>query len=575
MLALGWFLLGCGEQRPRHVVLITLDTTRADHLGAYGYEAAKTARLDSLASRGVLYERAYAAAPETLPSHASMLTGLYPPSHGARLNGSYRLDSSASTLAELLGEQGFRTAAVVASRVLARVYGLDQGFEIYDEPTADERRAAEVTEEALAAASESTGERLFLWAHYYDPHSPFDPPGRSPTVAAESVELYDGEIAYVDEMVGRLLDGLGELEILDDALVVVVADHGEGLGDHGETYHTHFVYDSTIRVPLIVAGPGVPAARRVSTPVAGLDVFATILESVGVEAPATASVPLPLEEAATAEPERFIYSESLSPAERFGWAPLAALRSDDWIYVEAPVEELYRHDDPVGSANRASRTDRQLARTLQRHQEALADLRNVMEAQREIGAESARVLSESERGTLESLGYLTAPSASSKGAAEDPKDMIEVAEAIAVSRMAVRNGRLDVAERLLAWAAASDPENGGVLLHLGRAQADRGDLETAHATLLRADRLRPATAEILVDLAVVGEAIGAESAALHLEAALAVAPAPTEVWRRVARGRLRSGRESSAGEAFRELLLLAPDDVEALASVATRESGSR
>jgi arylsulfatase A-like enzyme len=237
------------------VLLVTIDTLRADHVGVYGAVQAETPRLDALAAAGTRFENAIASTPLTLPSHASLLTGLDPPRHGVRHNGVYRLDGEIETLAERFRAAGYATGAVTGAVVLARRYGLDQGFQSYDDGTSSrrsgaggflERRAAEVTERALAWLAQAT-RPFFLWVHYYDPHHDYRPP--QPFAERFSASPYDGEIAYVDTQLGRLLDGLEPGGSHRETLILVTSDHGESLGEHGESTHAYTLYDAVLRVP--------------------------------------------------------------------------------------------------------------------------------------------------------------------------------------------------------------------------------------------------------------------------------------------------------------------------------------
>ncbi len=563
-------VLGCGQdQPPQNLLLITIDTCRADRVGAYGHPGARTANLDQLAERGTLYGRAYAVAPETLPAHVSLMTGRYPPAHGVRINGSYQLPGAAVTLAETFREAGFFTGAVTASAVLDARYGLDQGFEVYDSVVGRaERRAEEVTERALALLPAATDRRIFLWVHYYDPHSPYEPPAELLPVEPappESPPLYEAEIAAVDIALGRLLEGLDRAGRGDRLLVAVTGDHGESLGEHGETYHTLFVYDSTIRVPLVLAGPGIPAGTRVSEPVSQIDLFATLLDLFALDARPGLSRVLPGLTSSSPAPDgppRALYSETLSPRLRFGWSELTAIRTADWLYVDAPQEELYPADDSgPGAINRALDPGPDDLRQLGIMRELLSRTRSDMRG-RSLESEG-RAQSVEERRALEALGYLQ-PNAD--GGADgrrraDPKEMVEVAEALALGNLARSEGRLDLAERLFSWAAAADPTNGGIRYQLGLTMELAGNAEAAFELLREANRLQPGTWEILADLSALAESVGQQEVARRARReALDRTPLPTEVWRLIARARGRRGDLTSAAQAYREILALAPND---------------
>ena len=248
-------------ERPS-LLLVSIDTLRADHVGVYGAVDARTPVIDRLAAEGTRFTTAIASAPLTLPSHASILTGLYPPHHGVRYNGISRLLPSFDTLTERLRDAGYATGAVVGSAVLAGKYGLDQGFDHYDDDTRSrgdpaERPASEVTDGALAWL-EHAERPFFLWVHYYDPHERYAPP--APFADRFAGRPYDGEVAYVDAELGRLFDSLAARGELDEALIVVTSDHGESLGEHAELTHSYSLYDAVLAVPLVFRGPGVPPA---------------------------------------------------------------------------------------------------------------------------------------------------------------------------------------------------------------------------------------------------------------------------------------------------------------------------
>ncbi len=329
-----------------NVLLLTIDTLRADHVGAYGARFAETPTLDRIAADGVRFENAISSSPLTLPSHASILTGLYPPQTGVRHNGLYRLDTEIETLAERLQSEGYATAAFVGAYVLAERFGLDQGFSIYDDETLAEaagpgsfleRKADAVTDRALAWVA-TAKPPWFAWVHYYDPHAHHAPP--PPYAERFASRPYDGEIAFVDAQLARLLAGSAPER--QPTLVVVTADHGESLGEHQEVDHGYTVYDAVLRVPLILRGPGVPTGRVVTELARSVDVAPTVLTQLGLD---------PLSGAAGADlaplwrggeaARRVAYAETLATQIDFGWSPLFALRTQDHLYVRAPRPELY------------------------------------------------------------------------------------------------------------------------------------------------------------------------------------------------------------------------------------------
>jgi arylsulfatase A-like enzyme/Flp pilus assembly protein TadD len=332
------------SERPS-VLLVTIDTLRADHVGAYGAVDARTPVLDRLAAEGTRFTTAISSAPLTLPSHASILTGLYPPRHGVRCNGISRLQPSFDTITERLRDAGYATGAVVGSYVLAGKYGLDQGFQHYDDDTRSqgnpaERPASEVSDGALAWL-EHAGKPFFLWVHYYDPHERYAPP--EPFATRFAGRPYDGEIAYVDSELGRLLDALAGHGELEDTLIAVTSDHGESLGEHAELTHSYTLYDAVLAVPLVFRGPGVPADRRVEGVVRTVDVAPTLASLLGL-GPIGGSdgVDLsPLWSDSQAPPDRLAFAETLATRLEHGWSPLFAIRTRHHHYVRAPRPELY------------------------------------------------------------------------------------------------------------------------------------------------------------------------------------------------------------------------------------------
>jgi arylsulfatase A-like enzyme len=342
---------------PKGVVVITLDTTRADRLSPYGFMNVSLPHLERLAREGVIFDQATSVAPLTLPAHTSLFTGLLPPHHGVRDNADTPLEDSYATLAEALLSRGFRTGAFVGSVVLAPDRGLRQGFEQYqgvgetvrDTPAGRQRTADKVMDDAIRWLDTIKESRFLLWTHLYDPHRPYDPP--EPYRSMYGHNPYVGEIAFADSQIGRLLAALDERHLLDRTMVVVTADHGESLGAHGERDHGIFLYEDVVRVPLIVRGPGLQPSR-VGEVVRLTDLMPTILDSLGVPSPRLDGVSLvDLMTGRQTGLDLEAYSESLYP-ERLGWSPLRALRRGQFKLIDAPRPELYDLDeDPFEERN--------------------------------------------------------------------------------------------------------------------------------------------------------------------------------------------------------------------------------
>ena len=350
----------------RHVLLITLDTTRQDRLGIYGHRVggvSPTPAIDAIAREGRAFSQAFASTPLTLPSHATMLTGLEPPEHGIRENNDFVLAPAAGrsfrTLAEVLHEHGYRTAAFVSARVMAREFGLDAGFEVYDDVAEqglkgvshyEERPADETTNHALKWLKDLNDSRSFVWVHYFDPHHPWQKhAGRAGQVAARG-DAYDGEIAFVDDQVGRLVAALKEKGIWEDTLVVIAGDHGEGLGEHGEDSHGFLLHGATMRIPLIVKPAGGWQLHPRRSLARTVDLFDTVLDFCSVKSPAGGlGISLTRQEGDNA----VAYGETVYPFRQFGWAALWSIRQDPWVLIEGGGERLLfnRRDDPAELKN--------------------------------------------------------------------------------------------------------------------------------------------------------------------------------------------------------------------------------
>ena len=356
VLAAVWWHVARRAQAPVGIVIITLDTTRADRLSPYGFMNVSLPHLERLAREGVVFDQATSVAPLTLPAHTSLFTGLLPPAHAVRDNADAALGGSHTTLAETLRARGFRTGAFVGSVVLAPDRGLAQGFDQYRgvggdsrTPEARQRPANAVMDDALAWLDSIGDSRFFLWTHLYDPHRPYSPPEPYNTIYGHNP--YVGEIAFADAQIGRLLQALEARHLLDRTVVIVTADHGESLGEHGERDHGIFIYENVLRVPLIVRAPGLSPAR-VGDVVGLTDVMPTVLDLLGVSSPAMDGVSLVnLLRGGQRRLDRPAYAESLYP-ERLGWSPLWALRDGRFKFIDAPRPELYDlEDDPFEERN--------------------------------------------------------------------------------------------------------------------------------------------------------------------------------------------------------------------------------
>jgi len=474
--------------RDANVLLITLDTTRADHLSCYNSGRAKTPHLDALAARGVRFAHATAQVPLTLPSHACIMTGAYPTVHGLRDMGGFILDKSHPTMASLVQAAGFATAAFVGSRAVAKHFGLAHGFDTYDDDMGaqteegklpgifPERRAGVVTDRALDWLKQNAGRKFFLWAHYYDPHQPYDPP--EPYKHQYAKDLYDGEIAYMDEQVGRLLDGLDQLGFTSRTLVIAVGDHGESLGEHGELTHGIFLYDATLHVPLIVAGPDVPPGKVIDDQVRSIDLHPTVMEFLHLRSsPEAQGVSLwPLLQHGTHVRSDYSYGETIYPRTYMGWSELRAMRSGEWKFILAPHPELYDlHRDPG-----------ELQNLIAQHP-AEADqfqklLWKVAGTQGKTETVTTVPMDEQTRRELESLGYVSGGSGRQiqlGSDAPDPKDRMAVFKIMQAAERALNAQDNVLAAKLMEQALRQDPGNPLGHIYLATALERAGQVERA------------------------------------------------------------------------------------------------
>ncbi len=553
-----------GEQ-PRNLLLISMDTTRADRLGCYGFAGAGTPRLDRLASEGTRGARAFTVAPLTLPAHASLMTGLYPPSHGVRDNVDFRLPGSATTLAEHLAGQGYATAAAVGAYVLSAEFGIAQGFAAYDEPRGAsaagsggasvvhreilERDAAAVTDAALELLSELQ-EPFFLWVHYFDPHAAYEPP--EPFAGNHPADPYQGEIAYTDSQLGRLFDRLAADGRAGRTLTVVTADHGESLGEHGEDTHGLFVYDATIKVPLLIHAPGTVPVGVLDEAVSLADIAPTALELLGV--PALEAIDgVSFAEALTAAPagEREpVYAESMLPELSYGWAPLRALRSGQHKYIDAPLPELYDTEiDPGERHNLVHARPVEIRSWGDRLLERSARF-EPLDPDEELVADPER------RRRLAALGYLSGSTPAAGGElGADPKERVHLHNALQEAQQQLIAGRHEVAAGLVEQVLTEDPGNPSALALSGLALAGRGADADSLDRLRRAAAGSPGSFELQRNL---GNALllagNHEEAARAFEAALAVRPGAGDARYGLGNAQWGAGRRDDALASYRRAI---------------------
>lgn len=548
--------------RDQNVLLVTIDTLRADALGCCGGRA-RTPHLDRLALEGVRYDFAHAHTVVTLPSHTSILTGLYPFQHGVRDNSGYRVAARTPTLATLLEPHGFRTAAFIGAFPLGARFGLNRGFDVYDEQFATrggssdfaipERPAEAVIAPAMAWLDAQTS-RWFLWVHLYDPHAPYRPPAPFDREYADNP--YAGEVAYTDHALGPLLDRVRTASARP-TLVIVTADHGEALGDHGERTHGLFAYEATLRVPLIVArlGGGQPqVGGGVSqTPARHIDLVPTVLAALGIRAPeGLPGSPLMShgrgddDAAATGDS----YFEALSPSLNRGWAPLRGVLSGRHKYVDLPIEELYDLSADPGERNNAAGRDRDRVRVLAARLAAFGADTGMTGRVREDADAAAR---------LRALGYIsgTAEPKARYTERDDPKRLVEIDAQIARGIESYELGRPAEAAAIYRQILDQRPDMPLAYLHLAFLQWDLGQVAQAIETLEIAIRRGVHSLEIQARLGTyLAESGDARRAVALLEGAVPTDTSDLDALTALGIAYARGGQPARALSTFERILAL-------------------
>ncbi|MGD8330448.1 MAG: sulfatase-like hydrolase/transferase [Acidobacteriota bacterium] len=506
------------EANGYNLLLITLDTTRADHLPAYGYGAVDTPAIDRLAAEGARFEHVTSTVPATLPAHASIMTGLLPFQSGVRNNGTFVLGADAVTLAEVLHGAGYSTGGFIAAVVLASQFGMAQGFDHFDgldryqAETGDEsgqRPGDAVLEPAEAWIRQQSG-RWFAWVHLYDPHSPYEPP--EPYASRYADAPYDGEIAYTDDVVGRLRRVLEETGAAGNTLIVLTADHGEGLGDHGEDGHAYFIYDSTMHVPLILWAPGVVPAGVVARGGASVvDIYPTVLSLLGVAAPPALG--------AAGDPDlgggvtgvdltprltdpdaagTAAYAESLIPYLDMGWSELRALVDGNYKYIAAPEPELYDLAADPGETDNLVDVDVERA-------DAMAEQLAALVEGDDVTAVTGAAVDPDNVAALQALGYLAGGGVARDRRDIDPKDMVEAYTSFIGGLedvdAALADGRYGDANDILVRLDQLMPDNYLIYYSFGQLATEAGDPATAVGVLERSLELNPSYLPTYTELA--------------------------------------------------------------------------
>jgi choline-sulfatase len=562
-LALTLLLPSCRSRPPAtwpeaSFVLVSIDTLRADHLALYGYPRGSTPAIDALGREGIVFDNVYSHCPLTLPAHASMLTGLIPPHHGVHDNAGFTLKPGTRTLATRFREAGRVTGAAVSAFVMRSATGIAQGFDWYDDRVVQDASVEDMGSQdrdgAAAVASllgwiEAQGDRrFFAFLHLYEPHTPYTPP--SPYKERFADSPYDGEVAYADELVGRLLASLRAKGTLDHAVVAVTADHGEGLGQHGEREHGFFLYRETVRVPLILRLPGAAhAGRRVSATAAQVDLPATLLDLAGIPAADVDGVSLRPAIAGGRGPDRPVYSETFYPRYHFGWSELLSTTEGRFRYIRAPRPELFDDaNDPAEAMN-----------VYGRHSATAQAMNAWLETQLRAGdlAGPAKVDPETMQ-KLQALGYVGGGGpVATAGPLADPKDKIVVFEAYRSAMTLRSEGKDAEAVTALREAVADSPAMLDAWQAMGLALARLGRMPEAVQALETALQLDPNRAAVHLALAKVYQVSG-QAGPLEKHARAAALTAPGEGYELLATLKLGQGRPAEAAEAARRSLAADP-----------------
>ncbi|MES1244800.1 MAG: sulfatase-like hydrolase/transferase [Acidobacteriota bacterium] len=542
------------------VILISVDTLRADHLPAYGYRQVETPNIDGLRRDSVLFERVYSHCPMTLPSHASMFTGLLPTENGVRNNIGYRFEGAKlRTLAEELRERGYATGAAVSSYVLRSDTGIDDGFELYEDSIAvatagaaseHQRPGRETLNHALPWILGHREKPFFFFLHLYEPHAPYAPPE---PFKSRYPSAYDGEIAAADAIVGELIRSLKASGLYDPAIIIFTSDHGEGLWDHGEDQHGILLYREALWVPLLVKLPGSHQAGSISRPTPLSHLFGTVLRLVGIDLP---SHPASWFDAGTGgetggETEaRPIYSETLYPRIHLGWSELRSLIDGRYHYIEAPKPELYDLENDPGEARNLITTERREASRLRKEMEAYPATATIG-GLGEIDPEEARKLA--------ALGYVGTPSERGPGPLPNPRDEVRNLARIKAAFRLADERRMDEAAAALRSLLQENPKLLDVGSKLGEVLVESGRydeaIEVYRSAIAHAERFSPDLA-LALGFAYLKRGETGDTAAAATHARLALTAHPREANELLARVALEEGRLAVAEEHARSALQL-------------------
>jgi arylsulfatase A-like enzyme/Flp pilus assembly protein TadD len=487
-----------------NTILITLDTVRADKLGCYGHSGIKTPTLDRIAQEGLLFDQMFCPVPMTLPSHTSLLTGMNPTSHGIRINAGGKLSEAVTTLAEAFKHKGYRTGAFISSVVLKSRFGLNQGFDVYEDSwpsvmgqvESPERSGKEISDSTIRWLRKDTGKPFFAWLHYFDPHYPYTPPdpfGKSAETA------YEGEIEYVDNQLQRVIGWLGKQGKLSKTMIVIVGDHGESLGEHNEQQHGLLIYRPTMHVPCMIWCPGLMKEHKIiHTPASLIDIMPTITSRLGFDQAEQIDGIDVISLSGNNKTARKIYGESEWSRLGFNWAPLSSIRTDEWVFVESPDPELFNWtEDPQERRNLYSQNP-DIVKMFRRE---LQDIRT-----KTAGYTPETVFLDDETTRqLESLGYVNLKTDNvvyeDLSTMKNPRDMVIVFNTLTIARHKITMRDFSIAVTLLLDILQTNPDSTEIHASLAQAYHDMGSFADAEKHFRTSLQYDPDDKEKLVALA--------------------------------------------------------------------------
>ncbi len=494
---------GFGDFQNYNVLLVTIDTLRADHLPSYGYTKIRTPNLDQFANESLVFEDAIAHVPMTLPSHISILTGLLPPSHGVRDNARFILDSKVDTIAEILKSKGYQTAAFVSAFVLDSQFGLDQGFDMYSDnftlvearvdSTHVARRAEETEVETESWLKQNSSKQFFLWVHYHDPHDPYDAP--EPYKKEYAASPYDGEIAYTDSVFGKLINLLDQLQLKEKTIIVMTSDHGEGLGEHKEQSHSIFIYNATQHVPLMIRLPN-GKGKRIKGVVSQIDIAPTILEWLGLhpDQQMQGKSLIPLIEGKE-QTKRVAYSESIFPQLHYGFSPLKAISTEEYKFIDAPTPELYDRKNDRSELKNLMGEKPQIGNALRKQLDEI-----VQSSSQEISKQAQKIDPETEE-KLRALGYVgTIVTGTPESLRIDPKDRIELLEAVGKAHQALDRKNFHYVVETTTRILEQEPNMIDAHFLLATAYLNLNEKAKALVEMMKTIRLKPDHLQTLYNL---------------------------------------------------------------------------